>query len=117
MLGLAHISVSNKKITVNCRTSELVNTVCLQGQWIYELCLVTDLWKTLNKFCLKLFCDFITLLIHAVQKVFVVVLEGSVLTLVAKLSGSALPVPKPSIGCDSNPVNHPTSSYFPKNLW
>jgi len=49
----------------------------------------------------------ITVLIHAAQKFFVVELEGSLLSLVAKLSGSAPPLPKPSIVDSSNPVLPP----------
>jgi hypothetical protein len=49
----------------------------------------------------------ITVLIHAAQKFFVVELEESLLSLVAKLSCSAPPLPKPSIVHSSNPVLSP----------
>jgi len=49
----------------------------------------------------------ITVLVHAAQKFFVVDLEGSLLSLVAKLSGSAPSLPKPSIVHSSNPVLSP----------
>jgi len=49
----------------------------------------------------------ITVLIHAAQKFFIVELEGSLLNLVAKISGSAPPLRKPSVVHSSNPVLSP----------
>jgi hypothetical protein len=68
---------------------------------------MTESWKTPVN-CLKLFPNYmITVLIHAAKKFFVVELEESLLSLVAKLSGSAPPLPKPSIVHRSNLVLSP----------
>ena len=95
------------------RKSQIADHNSLYIQYVYKVSgfmnIVGDwIMEDSNKFCLKLFPNYmITVLIHAAKKFFIVELEGSVLSLVAKHSVSAPPIPKSSILHSSNPVLSP----------